>query len=139
MKVLDGLAKQAERFATDVQSSLKRARIEGERRLLIRQHRTALEDLGERVYELVRSGQMPEGRLGPELAAVEGKLMEVDAKSAEIEDLRPADEDAPGQDPAAAAFPMVDDLGEPGDPAEPAAERGPGPGWEAASRYFREG
>ena len=71
MSVLDTLAKGASRLATDVQLSLKRARLEGERRLLQRQHRAALEELGERTYELVRAGEMPEGKLGPELAAVE--------------------------------------------------------------------
>ena len=38
MTVLDTLAKQAGRLATDVQTSLRRARVEGERRLLQRQH-----------------------------------------------------------------------------------------------------
>ncbi len=133
MNVLDSLTKQANRLAGDVQSSVKRARIEGERRLLLRQHRSALEELGERVYELVRSGQMPEGRLGPELAAVESKLMEIDARAAEIEDLRPADDESAGDDPSAAAFPMVDGSG------EPREDTGPGPGWDAASRYFRDG
>ena len=57
MTVLDSLAKQANRLAADVQTSLKRARVEGERRLLQRQHRAALEQLGERTYELVKSGR----------------------------------------------------------------------------------
>jgi len=129
--VLDTLAKSASRLATDVQVSLKRARLEGERRLLQRQHRTALEELGERVYELVRAGQMPEDRLGPEVSAVESKLMEIEAKVAEIEALRgeapPGEAETP-EDPSEAAFPMV------GGDEEP---HGAGPGWEAADRFFK--
>ena len=36
MAVLDSIAKQANRLASDVQMSLRRARVEGERRLLQR-------------------------------------------------------------------------------------------------------
>jgi hypothetical protein len=129
MSVLDTLTKQASRMATDVQLSLRRARLEGERRLLQRQHRTALEELGERVYELVRAGRLPESEVAPEIAAVESKLMEIEAKVAEIEALRTESEDREAQpaDAAAAAFPMVDQP--PG--------RSAGPGWEAAERFFR--
>lgn len=140
MTVLDTLARQAGRLATDVQTSLRRARVEGERRLLQRQHRTALEELGERTYELVRSGRMEEGPLGPEIAAVESKLMEIEAKVAETEAIRLEEEglvphgeagDPPASDdPLRAAFPMVG-----GDDRAPS----PGPGWEAASRYFTPG
>ena len=132
MTVLDTLAKQAGRLATDVQTSLRRARVEGERRLLQRQHRAALEELGERTYELVRSGQIEEGPLAPEIAAVESKLMEIEAKVAEVEALR-AEEDEPAppaDDAARTAFPMVD---------HPGGEGTPGPGWEAAERFFRRG
>jgi hypothetical protein len=131
MTVLDTLAKQAGRLATDVQTSLRRARVEGERRLLQRQHRAALEELGERAYELVRSGQIEEGPMAPEIAAVESKLMEIEAKVAEIEALRQAEEDepaAPSDDAARTAFPMVD---HPDDGASA------GPGWDAADRFFR--
>ena len=48
------------------------------------QHRAALEALGDRIVELVRTGALPETGIGPELATVEAKLMEIDAKSAEI-------------------------------------------------------
>jgi hypothetical protein len=132
MTVLDTLAKQAGRLATDVQTSLRRARVEGERRLLQRQHRAALEELGERAYELVRSGQIEEGPLAPEIAAVESKLMEIEAKVAEIEALRAAEEEPATSDDDAArtAFPMVD---QPGD------EGSAGPGWDAADRFFRRG
>lgn len=133
MTVIDTLARQAGRLAIDVQTSLRRARVEGERRLLQRQHRAALEDLGERTYEVVRSGQMEEGPLGPEIAAVESKLMEIEAKVAETEALREEEEGLaePGEDdPLRAAFPMV---------GEDDGQRSPGPGWEAADRFFRPG
>jgi hypothetical protein len=138
MPVLDTLAKQASRLATDVQLSLKRARLEGERRLLQRQHRQALEELGERVYELVRAGKLPEGELGPELSAVESKLMEIQAKLSEIESLRLEDE--PGADGGDgdgggdAAFPMVDRA-----PDDGQSGGGAGPGWDAADRFFKRG
>jgi hypothetical protein len=127
MTVLDTLAKQANRLAADVQTSLKRARVEGERRLLQRQHRAALEELGERAYELVRAGQLPEAPLAPEIATVESKLMEIEAKVTEIESLR-GDEEALADDPSRDAFPMVPDA---------PAEHSPGPGWEAAQRFFK--
>ncbi len=135
MTVLDTLAKQANRLASDVQTSLKRARVEGERRLLQRQHRAALEELGERAYEQVRAGRIPEDALGPEIAAVESKLMEIEAKVAEVDSLRDEEEEqAPPDDPARDAFPMVDEAG-----AEARAEPTPGPGWEAAERFFAKG
>lgn len=133
MTVLDSIAKQANRLATDVQTSLKRARVEGERRLLQRQHRAALEELGERAYEQVRAGSLPEEPIAAEVAAVEAKLMEIEAKVAEIDELRSEDEDepaaepAPPQDPSRTAFPMVGET-----PPSP----GPGAGWEAAERFF---
>ena len=135
MTVLDSIAKQANRLATDVQTSLKRARVEGERRLLQRQHRAALEELGERTYELVRAGTVPEEPLATEVAAVEAKLMEIEAKVAEIESMRGEEEDEatapPSADASRTAFPMVDDAA----PADdgPAS---PGPGWDAAGKFF---
>jgi hypothetical protein len=140
MTVLDSIAKQANRLATDVQASLKRARVEGERRLLQRQHRAALEELGERAYELVRSGALPEAPIATEVAAVESKLMEIEAKVAEIDALRTDEDEAaeagseaatPAGDPSRTAFPMV------GETPPPAG--GPGPGWEAAERFFGGG
>lgn len=80
MSILDSLAQQAGKIANDVQGSLRRARVEGERRLLQRQHRAALEELGERAYELVRSGVLPDGPLAAEVASVEAKLMELEAR-----------------------------------------------------------
>ena len=139
MAVLDTLAKQASRLATDVQVSLKRARVEGERRLLQRQHRTALEELGERTYELVRAGTLPEDPLATEIAAVESKLMEIEAKVAEIEGLRGDDDEEPGasEDPSRTAFPMVDSSAEDDEKTPP--ETGAGEGWEAAKRFFPRG
>lgn len=142
MTVLDNIAKQANRLATDVQTSLKRARVEGERRLLQRQHRTALEELGERAYELARSGAMPEGPLAPEIAAVEAKLMEIEAKVAEIDSLRTEEEESTAaataaDDPSRAAFPMVGEGGSGGDGDR--RPGGPGPGWEAAEKFFGGG
>lgn len=138
MQVLDTIARQANRLATDVQLSLKRARVEGERRLLQRQHRAALEELGERAYEQVRAGALPEGPISTEIAAVESKLIEIEAKVAEVESLRTEDGEEPAEggeeaaattttDASRAAFPMVDG---------PAPAPGPGPGWEAAERFF---
>lgn len=143
MAVLDSIAKQANRLASDVQMSLRRARVEGERRLLQRQHRAALEELGERAYELVRAGTIPEEPLATEIGAVESKLMEIEAKVAEIDSLRTDEEqeadgaDAPTAtspaDPSRAAFPMV------GGDAQATPKGGPGPGWEAAEKFFGGG
>lgn len=140
MNPFDTLARQAGRFATEVQTSLRRARVEGERRLLQRQHRTALEELGARAYELVRAGTVPEGPLAAEIAAVEAKLGEIEAKATEIEQLRTEEEGGDGDgagapsesaaDASRAAFPMVGDTRPQG---------GPGPGWEAANRFFSRG
>jgi hypothetical protein len=148
VSILDDIARQAGRLANDVQASLRRARVEGERRLLQRQHRAALEELGERAYELVKDGTLPAEPLGAEVARVESALMEIEAKAAELDGLReeeaagePADvpsaETRPGgapeaEDPSRTAFPMVGDT-----PSGRA--NGPGPGWDAAERFFRKG
>lgn len=138
MSVFDTIANQAGRLVDEVQTSVKRARIEGERRLLQRQHRTALETLGERAYELARAGRLSEQELEPELSEVERRLMEMEAKITELDDLRDEEGDeedpsaqegsAPPKDAAATAFPMVDET--------PQAGAGAGPGWDAAARYF---
>jgi predicted transcriptional regulator len=129
MRVIDSLTNKAGRIAGDLQGSLRRARVEGEKRLLQRQHRAALEDLGLRVYELVKAGDLPEEAIAAEVAAVEGKLIEIEAKVTELEEIRPDEEtgepsaasegDADGPvDPALAAFPMIDDA-PPAEPPEP--------------------
>ncbi len=85
--VITTLTRRAGRLAGDLRQSVRHARLEGERRVLERRHRAALEGLGGRVVELVRAGALPESAIGPEIASVEAKLMEIDAKSAEIERL----------------------------------------------------
>jgi hypothetical protein len=84
MSVITTVTRTAGRLAGDVQQSVRRARLEGERRVLQRQHRAALEQLGDRVVELVRAGELSDTGIGPEIANVEGKLMEIDAKTAEM-------------------------------------------------------
>ena len=106
MSVFDAVKGTAGRLAGDVQLSLRRARLEGERRVLQRQHRSALEALGARAYELTTGEGLSAGALAAEVAAVEAKLMEIDAKTAEIAALRASDEADPeraetGSDPAA--------------------------------------
>mgnify|MGYP001434028848 FL=1 len=144
MSFLDSLTGQASKLATDVQQSLRRARVEGERRVLQRQHRAALEELGERAYELVRAGKLPADDLGPQIAAVEARLMEIEAKVTEIDALRSEAGDdgaraeeatAPG-DAADVAFPMLKDA-PPTGAADEGRPGGPGPGWEAADRFFK--
>ena len=136
MSVLENLTRQAGRLANDVQSSLKRARVEGERRLLQRQHRAALEELGERAYELVRTGALAEEPLAPEVAAIESKLMELEAKVAEIDGLRDGDADGGTSGPVA---PAPAATAPPASDPEPAGTKdaGAGPGWDAADRFFR--
>ena len=134
MSVIDSITSQASRLVGDVQGSLKRARLEGERRVLQRQHRSALEALGERTYELVKAGRLEESDLGPELSEVEAKLLEIEAKVVEIESVRSDEESGeaapePPEDPSRTAFPMVDSKDSPSD--------GPGPGWDAAERFFK--
>lgn len=142
MSVLDNLTRQAGRLANDVQASLRRARVEGERRLLQRQHRAALEELGERTYELVRTGVLPEEPLAPEIASIESKLMELEAKVAEIDALRDGDGDAgpngSGTTDSASAenAPTPAAAASNGAPDDTTA-KGPGPGWDAAERFFR--
>ena len=139
MSVVDQLARQASRLANDVQVSLKRARVEGERRLLQRQHRAALEDLGLRTYELIRAGELPEEPLATEVAAIDRKLIELEAKEREITQLQD-DEDAQraGDDAVDTAFPMVGDAAadQSSDPHD-GPPTNPGPGWQATERFFR--
>ena len=139
MSVVDQLARQASRLANDVQVSLKRARVEGERRLLQRQHRAALEDLGLRTYELIRAGELPEEPLATEVAAIDRKLIELEAKEREITQLQD-DEDAQGADDDAVdtAFPMVGNAAadQSSDPHD-GPPTNPGPGWQATERFFR--
>ena len=129
MKVIDSLTSKAGQLAEDLQESLKRARVEGERRLLQRQHRAALEDLGLRTYELVRAGDLPEEPIAAEVAAVESRLIEIEAKVTEIERMKSDGEADPtgsetatdaSDDPALTAFPMLEEAPGGGD-GEPEA------------------
>lgn len=132
MSVVDQLARQASRLANDVQVSLRRARVEGERRLLQRQHRAALEDLGLRTYELVQAGTLPEEPLAPELAEIERRLIELEAKDREIAQMQD-DDDAPDDEAFDAAFPMMGNSAT----VDDTNNRSGGPGWDAADRFFR--
>ena len=158
MSIFDELTRQAGRIAGDVQSSVRRARVEGERRLLQRQHRAALEELGERAYALVVAGELPREPLAAEVEIVEAKLLEIEAKAAEIDrdagdgtaeaDAAAGDAGTP-EDPSRTAFPMVggqepqtpggSPAGGEGAVTEDGPGRGPGPGWDAAERFFRKG
>jgi hypothetical protein len=112
MSVFDSIQQGAAQVTGKVQSSVVRARLEAERRLLGRQHRAALETLGQRAYELVRTGALPAEPLAAEVQAVDERLDEIEAKLAEIDELR--------------------EQGPDGDDSKPSG----GPGWEAADDYF---
>lgn len=113
MTTWDKLMRSGRRLAGDVQASVARARLEGERRLLQRQHRAAAERLGERAWELARAGDLDPTPLRAEIADVDRLLGEIAAKVAEIEDLRDEDTDTA-----------------PPPPSRPT-------GWEDADRFFR--
>lgn len=86
MSVFSTVIRTARRVVGDVHQSARRAKLDGELRILRRQHRAALEQLGDRVVELVRAGELPDAAIGPELANVETKLMEIDAKTSALDD-----------------------------------------------------
>lgn len=113
MATWEDLARTGRRLAGELQGSVVRARLEGEKRLLQRQHRAAAERLGERAWELTRSGELDAGPLRAEIADVDRALDEIAAKVAEIEALR--DEGSAGDDP----------------PVQKPT------GWEGADRFFR--
>lgn len=130
MALFDSIARHAGRLANDVQLSVKRARFEGERRVLQRAHRNALESLGERTFELATSGVLAEPRLASQVAAVEGKLIELDANRAAIDELR-----EPEGAPTATDHTPTQDSAEPR--RTNGSGSGAGAGWEAADRFFR--
>jgi hypothetical protein len=76
-------------LAADVQRSLRRARLEAERRLLERERRGALARLGTRVSELVATGALAAAGLAGELARVEQASTRVEANGRETEALAP--------------------------------------------------
>ena len=119
MALHDALGKRATRLTGDVQRSLRRARLEGERGLLQRQNRDALGRLGERASAMVGAGTLPAGELGPELGALEDRLRQIEENRGESEALRPAEEGATASEDTTAPSPA--------------------PGWEAAERFFKRG
>lgn len=109
MSLIDSITQRAGQVAGEVQTSVARARLEAERRLVSRQHRAALEALGQRTYELVRTGSLPAEPLAPEIAVVDGHLDEIESKLAEIDALKENDDDdshsgGPGWDAAGDRF-----------------------------------
>jgi len=112
MSLLDSIQQGASRVAGEVHTSVARARLEAERRLLGRQHRAALETLGQRAYELVRTGALPAEPLATEVSDVDDRLDDIEAKLAEIDALREEGEGGNGSSPSG------------------------GPGWDAADEYF---
>ena len=147
MSLLDQLNQHANRLVDEVQGSLRKARAEGERRLILRQHRAALEELGERAYSLIRSGELQTDLLDPEVAwalliipvlevqVVESKLAELEAKSREL-DAASTPPEAPGPPGGAHAAPAAEPAIPPADEAAEPVTNGPGPGWDAANRFF---
>lgn len=98
MSVIDTITRRTGDFAAGLRRSARRARADGELRLLQRQRRAAVEQLGERTYELIREGRIASPDLGPQVADVESKLMEIDAKVGEIDALRDGDEPEASRD-----------------------------------------
>ena len=88
---------------------------------------------------LVRAGELPEEPLATEVAAIDRKLIELEAKEREITQLQ-EDEDAKreaasDEDAVDTAFPMMgnDQSADPHD----GPPTNPGPGWKATERFFR--
>jgi hypothetical protein len=100
--VSTSLAHEAARLARDVPGAVARARMEGERKVLARRHRNALQALGARAFALSRDGHLTAEALAPEIADVETLLALVEAS----ERAEPADGTAHD---AAVAFPMLAD------------------------------
>lgn len=123
MSLLSSLSQATGRLAAQTTLSIRRAKLEGERRLLQRQHRAALEELGERTYELAQAGRIAQDQIAPEVAAIDAKLGEIETKVFEIEGLR----DGPDAEPPS-----------PGGRALDKPTDGPrDPAWQQAERFFR--
>jgi hypothetical protein len=100
--VTSSVVHEAGRLARDLPGAVGRARMEGERTVLERRHRRAIEALGARAFVLSREGQLTAAALAPELAEVEARLLamqKVDGAGAD---------DTGGHD-VAVAFPMLGD------------------------------
>ena len=106
MSIISSVTSITGRVAGDVKGSVRRARLEGERRILERRHRTALEALGARAYALVNEGTLSADALAPEVAEVRNRLMEIDASLAAMGE---GDDGATPERSADIAFPMVSD------------------------------
>ena len=116
MSIINSMSSRAGRVARDMKGSVRRARLEGERRLLERRHRSALEALGSRAYALIRDGALSGDALAPEVADVENRLAAIDAAVAAMDHDGSNDREAAHDERQSAdiAFPMVSD--EPMDP-----------------------
>jgi len=106
VSIIRSMTSRAGRMAGDVKGSVRRARLEGERRLLERRHRAALEALGTRAYELIGDNRLSADALTPEVAEVERLLMEIDAATAAM---KRDDAEVPLERSADLAFPMAAD------------------------------
>lgn len=107
MSIISSVTGITGRVAGDVRGSVRRARLEGERRVLERRHRTALEALGARAYELIAQGDLSADALAPEVAEVQQRLAAIDEAVAAMDG--GADAPEPQERSADIAFPMVAD------------------------------
>ncbi len=106
MSIITSVTGITARVAGDMRHGMRRARLEGERRILERRHRHALEALGRRAHQLMAQGTLSADALAAEAAEVDARLAEVEAALA----AERADEDAaPMERSADIAFPMVAD------------------------------
>ena len=102
MSIFRSVTTTAGRVAHDVRGSVHRARIEGEKRVLERRHRHALQALGARAYALAKEDALTADALSDEIADVDLRLADVQAARAVQ-----AEEDTAHD--ALAAFPMLAD------------------------------
>ena len=106
MSIFSSVTHLTGRVTGDVKSSVRRARLEGERRVLERRHRGSLEALGARAYALAEEGTLTADALAPEIAEVRTRLFEIDAALVAV-DARDGDDNR--EHSADIAFPMVPD------------------------------
>lgn len=107
MSILTSVTSLTTHVADDVRHGLRRARLEGERRLLERRHRHALEELGRRAHRLMAEGTLSADALADAAAEVDARLAAVSAALAAEQE---ASEPAPVERSADIAFPMVADA-----------------------------
>ena len=82
MSIFRSVTTTAGRVAHDVRGSVHRARIEGEKRVLERRHRHALQALGARAYALAKEDALTADALSDEIADVDLRLADVQAARA---------------------------------------------------------